>query len=150
MISLSSEILFTFLFIINDDLCWASQIWNCFKWKWQLWSKYSTVSTSFYNQQGNCVKYCWCRVFIMLYWCVYFHLRTWTKFIHMYLNLSINKYLSTNICQKMSVLKVYWHDPPKNCHLTVKKLPKTWHFFKKNCQKFSFFSKKLPKRSVHF
>ena len=31
-------------------------------------------------------------------------------------------------------------DPPENCHLTVKKLPKTWHFFKNNCQKFSFFS----------
>ena len=35
-------------------------------------------------------------------------------------------------------------DPPENCHLTVKKLPKTLHFFKKNCQKFSVFSKKLP------
>ena len=35
-------------------------------------------------------------------------------------------------------------DPPENCHLTVKKLQKTWHFFKKNCQKFSFFSKILP------
>ena len=34
-------------------------------------------------------------------------------------------------------------DPPENCHLTVKKLPKTWLFFF-NCQKFSFFSKKLP------
>ena len=34
-------------------------------------------------------------------------------------------------------------DPPENCHLTVKKLPKTWLFFKKNCQKFSFFSKKI-------
>ena len=43
-------------------------------------------------------------------------------------------------------------DPPENCHLTVKKLPKTWHFFKKiakifhffqkNCQ-WKFFSKKL-------
>ena len=31
-------------------------------------------------------------------------------------------------------------DPPENCHLTVKKLPKAWHFFQKNCQKFSFFS----------
>ena len=35
-------------------------------------------------------------------------------------------------------------DPPENWHLTVKKLPKTWHFFQKNWQKFSFFSKKLP------
>ena len=35
-------------------------------------------------------------------------------------------------------------DPSENCHLTVKKLLKTWHFFQKNCQKFSFFSKKLP------
>ena len=32
-------------------------------------------------------------------------------------------------------------DPPENYHLTVKKLPKTWHFFKKNCQKFHFFQK---------
>ena len=32
----------------------------------------------------------------------------------------------------------YAPDPPENCHLTVKKLPKTWHFFQKNChwQKF--------------
>ena len=47
-----------------------------------------------------------------------------------------------------SVHHNHWHhsnpDPPKNCHLTVKKLPKTWHFFKKNCPKFSFFSTKLP------
>ena len=37
----------------------------------------------------------------------------------------------------ISALSVYFKevpggsDPPKNCHLTVKKLPKTWHFFKK-------------------
>ena len=30
-------------------------------------------------------------------------------------------------------------DPPGKCHLTVKKLPKTWHLKKKNCQKFLFF-----------
>ena len=24
-------------------------------------------------------------------------------------------------------------DPPENCHLTVKKFPKTWHFFQQNC-----------------
>ena len=30
-------------------------------------------------------------------------------------------------------------DPPENCHLNVKKLPKTWHFFQKNWQKLSFF-----------
>ena len=35
-------------------------------------------------------------------------------------------------------------DPPENCQLNVKKLPKTWHFSKKNCQKLSFFSTKLP------
>ena len=35
-------------------------------------------------------------------------------------------------------------DPPENCHLTVKKWPKTWHFFQKNWQKLSFFSTKLP------
>ena len=33
-------------------------------------------------------------------------------------------------------------DPPENCHLTVKKLPKTWHFFK--CQKLSFSPQNLP------
>ena len=31
-------------------------------------------------------------------------------------------------------------DPPENCQLTVKKLPKTWHFF----QKIFIFSIKLP------
>ena len=35
-------------------------------------------------------------------------------------------------------------DPPQNCYLNVKKLSKTWHFFQNNCQKLSFFSKKLP------
>ena len=30
-------------------------------------------------------------------------------------------------------------DPLENCHLTVKKSPKTWHFFKKKLQKFFFF-----------
>ena len=35
----------------------------------------------------------------------------------------------------------YGPDPPENCHLTVKKLTKTWHFFQKNCQKLSFFQK---------
>jgi len=39
---------------------------------------------------------------------------------------------------------MYQTNPAENCHLTVKKLPKTWHFFKKNWQKFSFFSTKLP------
>ena len=34
---------------------------------------------------------------------------------------------------------------PENCHLNVKKLPKTWHFFQqKKCQKCSFKKKKLP------
>ena len=33
-------------------------------------------------------------------------------------------------------------DPPENCHLNVKKLPKSLKFFQKNCQNFSFFSKK--------
>ena len=37
---------------------------------------------------------------------------------------------------------IFASDPPENCHLTVKKLAKTWLFF--NCQKFPFFSKKLP------
>ena len=32
-------------------------------------------------------------------------------------------------------------DPPENCHFTVKKLPKTCHFFQKNCQKLSFSNK---------
>ena len=39
---------------------------------------------------------------------------------------------------------VHWSspDPPENCHLNVKKFPKTRHFFqKKNCEKFSFFQK---------
>ena len=30
-----------------------------------------------------------------------------------------------------------------DCQKIAKKLPKTWHFFQKYCQKFSFFSKKL-------
>ena len=30
-------------------------------------------------------------------------------------------------------------DPPENCHLNVKKLPKTLHLFQKNWQKLSFF-----------
>ena len=30
-------------------------------------------------------------------------------------------------------------DSPENCHLTVKKLPKTWKKILKNCQKISFF-----------
>ena len=30
-------------------------------------------------------------------------------------------------------------DPPENCHLTVKKLPKTWHFYNKIAQNFHFF-----------
>ena len=41
-----------------------------------------------------------------------------------------------------------WHtcrlcesDPPENCHLTVKKLPKTCHFFPKNAKNFHFFQK---------
>ena len=32
-------------------------------------------------------------------------------------------------------------DPPENCHLNVKKLPKTWHFFKKIAKNFHFFQK---------
>ena len=32
-----------------------------------------------------------------------------------------------------------WPDPPENWHLTVKKLPKTWHFFKKIAKNFHFF-----------
>ena len=34
----------------------------------------------------------------------------------------------------------YHDDPPENCHLNVKKLPKTWHFF----------FKKLPKNVIIF
>ena len=34
-------------------------------------------------------------------------------------------------------------NPPENCHLTVKKLTKTWHFSKKNWQEFSFFLKQI-------
>ena len=30
-------------------------------------------------------------------------------------------------------------DPPEICNLNVKKLPKTWHIFKKNCQKRTIF-----------
>ena len=29
----------------------------------------------------------------------------------------------------------FWSDPQENCHLTVKKLPKTWHFFQKKIAK---------------
>ena len=36
---------------------------------------------------------------------------------------------------------VWPSDPPEDCHLTVKKLPKTWHFFKKNATNFHFFKK---------
>ena len=35
-------------------------------------------------------------------------------------------------------------DTPENCHLNVKKLPKTWHIFKKIFQKLSFFPQKMP------
>ena len=35
----------------------------------------------------------------------------------------------------------YRADPPENCYLTVKKLPKTWHFFKKLPKIFFFFQK---------
>ena len=49
--------------------------------------------------------------------------------------------------QLLSKVQVYptWcqSDPPEKYHLNVKKLPNSWLFFK--CQKFSFFSKKLPK-----
>ena len=38
----------------------------------------------------------------------------------------------------ITVITVTPHDPPENCHLNVKKLPKTWLFF--NCQNLSFFS----------
>ena len=34
-------------------------------------------------------------------------------------------------------------NPPENCHLNVRKLPKTWNFFQKNWKKLSF-STKLP------
>ena len=34
-------------------------------------------------------------------------------------------------------------NPPENCHLNVKKLPKNFPFFQKNCQKFSFLLKKM-------
>ena len=34
-----------------------------------------------------------------------------------------------------------WADPAENCHLNVKKLSKSSHFFQKNCQKLSFFPK---------
>ena len=33
--------------------------------------------------------------------------------------------------------EIWRSDPLENCHLNVKKLPKTWHFFKKISQKFS-------------
>ena len=36
----------------------------------------------------------------------------------------------------------YLADSPENCHLNVKKLPKTCHFFQKNCQNFFSFWKK--------
>ena len=36
-------------------------------------------------------------------------------------------------------LPVFSSDPPEHCHLTVKKLPKTWLFFQKNCQNCFFF-----------
>ena len=38
----------------------------------------------------------------------------------------------------------YCTDPSENCHLNVKKIVKNLTFKKKNCQKLSFFSKKLP------
>ena len=34
-------------------------------------------------------------------------------------------------------------DPRENCHLTVKKLPKTWHFFQKKWQKCQVFGNLL-------
>ena len=49
---------------------------------------------------------------------------------------------------------IWWPDPPGNCHLTVKKLPKTWLFFliAKNChlkKKLSWYSNgKFPDGQV--
>ena len=34
-------------------------------------------------------------------------------------------------------MRYFTPDPPENWHLNVKKLPKTWHCFKKNCQNIS-------------
>ena len=42
-----------------------------------------------------------------------------------------------------------WADPPENCHLNVKKLPKTWHCSKKIAKNFLFFFK-LPMEIFFF
>jgi len=47
--------------------------------------------------------------------------------------------LSNNDWRCMHLLYECWTDPPENCHLNVKKLPKTFFW-----QKLSFFSTKLP------
>ena len=39
----------------------------------------------------------------------------------------------------VSMTEIFVSDPPENCHLTVKKLPKTWHL-----KKLTNFSTKLP------
>ena len=49
-----------------------------------------------------------------------------------------------SVCCSDDEIRHLQPDPPENWHLTVKKLPKTWHFFQKNWQKLSFFSTKLP------
>ena len=36
-----------------------------------------------------------------------------------------------------------WPDAPENCHLNVKKLPKTWHFFSKKLPKIFILSKNV-------
>ena len=41
-------------------------------------------------------------------------------------------------------------DPPENCQVNVKKLPKTWYFFQKIAKNLTFFSKKLPKIFIFF
>ena len=45
--------------------------------------------------------------------------------------------------QCLNDLSVSIADPPENCHLNVKKLPKTWHFFQKNWQKLAILLKKM-------
>ena len=50
-----------------------------------------------------------------------------------YLNSSFNTFSKVIMSAPLWVCEP---GPPENCHLTAKKLHKTWHFFKKNCQKF--------------
>jgi len=53
--------------------------------------------------------------------------------------LLLSKYPIKGKCTKEGDATVYRSYPPENCHLNVKKFPKTYFFFYFNCQNLSFF-----------